>query len=426
MITGFTKYIESDPNNLRHYKETLKRVLVIKAKIAKNRNQNVGNLLLGNTDHWMLSLDNIDSLKNIQIKGKTTSIDSIVKKIMNASMVKINETSNITITNNDGMAQLDFYIGSIGVDVFKEKISLKYPRARIIENPLIKSPSIFEKIYTELKKSIINCEKVVFTVASFDDAKLIEAITEQYPKEAQQKLILFLHNTPTILDSSVIQKITVLGTCSYQKQAFYSDVDVLFGTLLPKNTDCIPINIGPDGSVYNCQKTISKISFAEGYTVLTYYATTLEKELKVKNDQKMNVILVLMIVIVVLLCLFIWTIFIRKAYVVLRNANGDSIGNKIKCFILRHIGKIIAIVGINTVFIIIIGYLAIGVYTINGSPELYKLYTDSIPIIAVLLNKPLYTYLGLSFICLILVTITTIGILNKNFRNILARVITRK
>jgi beta-glucosidase-like glycosyl hydrolase len=425
IINNLTNYIEADPKRVKHYRESLKRVLLMKAKIAKNRNQNVDDFLKGNTDHWMINVDDISNLKTITLNGKKENINDIVKKITDESMTKINEENSYLITRNDGMALIDCYVCSNGCDAFKQKLIPEYPKARIIENPLIKSVEEFNILFEKLRESIIKSDKVIFTVATIDDAKLVSAIIEQYPKESQQKLIVFLHNTPTILDSSDIQKVTVLGSYSYQKQSFYSDIDVLLGNIMPNDKKNIPINIGPDGSVYDCKMNKSRITLADGYTVLPYYATTLEKELTKKNEQKMNFIIVLIIINIVLFVILFWY-FVIKTTTIISAANNSPIFKNILGFIGKNIRKIITIIGIDGLIFGIAFYIGIGVYTINGSPDLYKAYTDSIPVLTIFIDKPLYTYLGLSIVCLLTMTIATLGILNRKIGNSIMSFITKR
>ncbi len=297
-------------------------------------------------------------------------------------------------------------------------LETRFTNLKVIEMDIIKTPEKYKQILKELLISLQTSTKVFISLATVDDAKLIQAACNYSDKLTHDKLIVLLHNTPTLLDNTILHKLTILGTCSYHRQSFYTDIDLILGKIVPKSINNLTISIGDNGSFYNSQMNETNFTLAQGYSIIPFYATNLEKELTQKNNEKQDVIYKLILIIIILiimitsLCIFYKT----KSRITDKYSN-----SKIKEYFLKHLGKNILSIGIFIFIIVLIFYLSLGIYSINGDPRLYRIYTENIPKIIIFIEKPLYTIIGISIICIFIYFIAIIFLYSKEIRNIFKR-----
>ncbi len=104
LIINFTQYINSDQENVKRFKISLRRVMMLKAKIAKAKNQNINEFLLGNIDRWVLTIGDKKTLNTIPINSESINSEVLAKSILDTSAVLINKKTNFIINDDNPMS----------------------------------------------------------------------------------------------------------------------------------------------------------------------------------------------------------------------------------------------------------------------------------------------------------------------------------
>jgi hypothetical protein len=191
-----------------------------------------------------------------------------------------------------------------------------------------KTEEQYRSLYRQLVSSLESSDKIYFTVSTQDDANIIRSAYEQYRNLVQQKLIILIHNTPTLVESNILQGVTVIGCFSTLYASYVIDFDIILGRTEINPARHLTISLGGNGSVYDHKK--SDFSFALNspeYKLLPFYATAKEKTLTEENkelkdnikyissnfnDKKNRDIIVIIILSVIIIILILYLFFSRK------------------------------------------------------------------------------------------------------------------
>ena len=186
-MRDFAQYVNSDPRNIVRFRQSLKRVFILKAKIAMSIKENVDDLLSNKLDSWKFNVAGPTMLCSIPLAGGLVNSDQIAKSVLKSSYVLINHCADYDISNISSTAGMSFFIAPNGIETFKNRLGDRFPKSHFFRVPVSKTKQEFDKLYTTFVKSLMKDSRVFLTLVSVDDAKLVQSACEQFPKQTQEK-----------------------------------------------------------------------------------------------------------------------------------------------------------------------------------------------------------------------------------------------
>jgi hypothetical protein len=227
-------------------------------------------------------------------------------------------------------------------------------------------PEQYKDTYRQLESSLESSDKIYFTVSTQDDANIIKSAYEQHRSLVRKKLIILIHNTPTLIESNILQSVTVIGCFSSLYASYVINFDIILGRTDIKPAHYLTISLGSNGSVYDHKR--SNFTFSLGspeYKLLPFYATARERVLAEENGflteeikglkddinkEKKNRVIIIIIMLIIL-CIFLYRARNKGASKTLPSRGIASDTNKPSGNIIRFIVSIciIAILVLITV-----------------------------------------------------------------------------
>jgi beta-N-acetylhexosaminidase len=288
ILNNFIEYIKSSKDNEKRFRTSLYRNLILKAKIAKFYDQSVGDFLHGvGMERWRLGVIKDDALKSIPVGESESKFEDpvlIVDEALKAGYLEINKVAEWNLKNSPANLKLSIFADSSIDNNDEELLKHNFSNVNFYKIPRQKTEEQYRGIYRQLVSSLESSDKIYFSVSTQDDANIIRSAYEQYRNLAQQKLIVFIHNTPTLIESNILQGVTVIGCFSTIYASYVIDFDIILGRTDIKPAHYLTISLGNNGSVYDHKK--NDFSFALSspeYKLLPFYATAKEKVLTEEN-----------------------------------------------------------------------------------------------------------------------------------------------
>jgi beta-glucosidase-like glycosyl hydrolase len=292
ILKKFIVYIKSSKVNEERFRISLYRSLILKAKIAKLYDQSVHDFLNSvGMERWRLGAIKEDTLKSIPISDPEAvaifeDADSIIDDTLKAGYLEINKAAGWNLKNAPANLNISFFTDRSIDDNDEELLKHNFSNVTFYKLSRQKTQEQYMGIYRQLVLSLESSDKIYFTVSTQDDANLIKSAYEQHRSLVQQKLVILIHNTPTLIESNILQGVTVIGCFSTIFPSYVTDLDVILGRTEIKPLHYLTISLGSNGSVYDHKK--SDFSFALSsprYKLLPYYATAKEKVLTEENKR---------------------------------------------------------------------------------------------------------------------------------------------
>jgi beta-glucosidase-like glycosyl hydrolase len=295
IIKNFIVYIKSSKDNEERFRASLYRSLILKAKIAKSYDQSVGDFLNGiGMEHWRLGSVKEELLKSIPINDFDSGFEepeSIIDQTLKAGYLEINRVADWNLKNTPADLNIAVFTDN-SIDTNDEEL-LKHNFSKVVfyKLPRQKNEIQYRAIYRQLEASLESGDKVYFTVSNQDDANIIKSAYEQHRNLVRQKLIILIHNTPTLIESNILQGVTVIGCFSSLYISYVVDFDIILGRSEISPVHNLTISLGSNGSVYDHKKSDFSFSLNDlTYKLLPFYATAKEKELAEENERLNNTV----------------------------------------------------------------------------------------------------------------------------------------
>jgi hypothetical protein len=304
ILKNFIEYIKSSKDNEKRFRTSLYRNLILKAKIAKSYDQSVNDFLHGvGMERWRLGVIKDDSLKSIPINNTGyEDPDLVVNETLKAGYLEINKATDWNLKNAPANLRISIFTDN-SIDGNDEEL-LKHNFSSVMFHKIRrqKTEEQYRSIYRQLVSSLESSDKIYFAVSTQDDANIIKSAYEQYRNLVQQKLVILIHNTPTLIESNILQGVTVIGCFSTLYASYVIDFDIILGRTEIKPAHYLTISLGSNGSVYDHKKNDFPFALSRPeYKLLPFYATAKEKVLteenrmlleennKLKNDIETNI-----------------------------------------------------------------------------------------------------------------------------------------
>jgi len=273
VVEKLVTHISRNKQNETRFRNSLLKVLKLKAKLVKQSGRTVDDLL---------NKDRNDSLFRISDNGQM-AIKRTEEALVNASktiapdapaydlnkareQIVLNAIRKGTVLVNDpGRGPIDlrssspdtkavFAIYEGELTKYKEAFSSILPFAEFLEIPLKKDGSKFRELETALINKAPKCDLLIYTALDASDADLLSRLRRRYPEKMKESMIVISHGSPIALDSDLIKDVTLIGNFTRHSLAFDVDIEILRGETKPSGIRNLPVNIG-EGRSYNVTTT---------------------------------------------------------------------------------------------------------------------------------------------------------------------------
>jgi hypothetical protein len=289
ILKNFIFYIKSSKDNEERFRRSLYRSLILKAKIAKLYDQSVHDFLNGiGMERWRLGAIKEDTLKSVPISDSGTGFedtDSIVDEALKAGYLEINKASDWNLKNAPANLNISVFTDSSIDDNDEEALKHIFSNVIFYKLRRQKTEEQYRSIYRQLVLSLQSSDKIYFTVSTQDDANIIKSAYEQHRDLVRQKLVILIHNTPTLIESNILQSVTVIGCFSSLYVSYVIDFYAILGRIEISQVHNLTISLGSNGSVYDHKKNnfVFSLNIA-AYKLLPYFTTAKERRLVEENE----------------------------------------------------------------------------------------------------------------------------------------------
>ncbi|MBM4140197.1 MAG: hypothetical protein FJ242_01690 [Nitrospira sp.] len=259
---SLAKYIKGNASAEKQFRESLRKIISLKARLAKDMGQSV-ETVLNNKDKfpvYRIAYYGREALTRSQEflkKIGNPNIDDgekLVKEIIRKSSVLINKRNEFNLTKSPVNSKIVFCVYKEFLDFFKETFGAVYKNAEFIAIPQLKSGSDFKALKYKVNDLYERANLIIYTVLDKSDSDFLTFL-QIHKKKFSEKLVVFCHNSPVILDNNVLKDATIISNFTNHQLSFTVDIEILRGDLMPNELKNLPINIGEYGKFYNVGNT---------------------------------------------------------------------------------------------------------------------------------------------------------------------------
>jgi len=247
-----TKFIIEILNNdtMKHRLErSLERVLQLKARSIKSLcGEFRGFSSICKPDNKEIGLDNFKELMHNNSDYQTS--EAFVKSMIEKSIIQINKNDKrlYKIKQLEDIHRV-FYVAENGIQLFKKEFQDGNPE--FIPIPENKGTEWLDNVQNSFFKHIESKNCIAFTCLDEVDAKLLNIAYDKYGDTFTEKLILFIHNSPTILSQKLTSSATILGCFTRHPLSYIYDIKMLRGeNISPHQISNLPVSLG-NNSIYD-------------------------------------------------------------------------------------------------------------------------------------------------------------------------------
>lgn len=234
------KHIHKNTNAEKHFRESLVRILTVKEKLNRARNPFDKTFPFGAENNaWIFpgtDLTKIPFLKDSNYK----STESFIQKIHDDSTILINKTVDFKLEPKTFQYTFSVAAPTSVINTLKDSELNQYHNIKYIDTDSYQFRDLVRVVESNLKGQQ---HKLIYFLHNIDDANVIDNAAIHCPELTSQKLVVFLHENPSILTPRSINSATVYGNFSQLDQAYISDVKILLGEIAPKPISNLTINM---------------------------------------------------------------------------------------------------------------------------------------------------------------------------------------
>ena len=265
ILLKFKEEILKDDEMKKRFKKSLERVLQLKARSIKSLcGEFKGFSSICKPDKKKVYLYNFKELMNNNNAYETS--EAFVKSMIEKSMfqININDKRQYKINQLDDIHRV-FYVAENGIQLFKNEFQDGNPQ--FVSIPENKRTTWLNDVQKTFFKHIQSTNCIVFTCLDKIDAELLNIAYDKYDDKLTEKLILLIHNSPTILSKKLLSSATIIGCFTRHPLAYQYDIKILRGdNITLQHIKDLPLSLGDNAEIYDIKENIIgklKARFAE-------------------------------------------------------------------------------------------------------------------------------------------------------------------
>lgn len=259
-------HIFSSKENTQKFKNSLRKVVYLKFKYLKSKDKNltVQNFLNGFVDDSINEKEVSNFVPNIEQKIKKSIIFcrdrscspgfsyNIINTLVDKATIVINDEGVDFSVFKDNMRdkKIVFAIHENYVGIFKSSLDYNFNNEDYVSLPIDKSKIKNQEI--TLSEYLKSADFLFYSVFSSTDNDIVERLIKIKEKNNYKaKIIVFLHESPSVLTMRVLTSATVVGSFSTHSASFDANLRLINGTLKPSAIENMPISLGKFHDVAN-------------------------------------------------------------------------------------------------------------------------------------------------------------------------------
>lgn len=264
-------FIKSSQEADNKFRKSLKKIIKLKAEVAKSKNISVDEVLSKagvsnfhlpyNSKHVLNKINNPITYGGLCF----SSAAALVRESIRQGSTIINANAVCDLSKYQSDINLRVYVYGQGLNKLHTNIIPLYRNSVFTEIPIIKNSSVFRKIRDNFSDSVKKSDLTIYTVYDKSDADMIAGFVNKNPDYAK-RIILFCQNSPMILDKTTLNETTVIATFTNHPLSYDAIIDILIHKFKPRDMTNLPISIGDNGKLYNIGSTV----FIEPVDALAY------------------------------------------------------------------------------------------------------------------------------------------------------------
>jgi beta-glucosidase-like glycosyl hydrolase len=267
---SLASHIKDVKGRQEQFKNSLKKIIKAKLKLAKKKKSwSIDHLIDAHvkdaaylTDSRGRTVKDDSTIKFFESFGKTYSTEttadfgqSLVREAINGAAQNIHaEWPQKMLSDLNADAYIVFAVYDEGYNQFKSNFATKFANAIFLKIPQDKGGAAFKNIEKEIKSKILHADLLVYTAHDKSDADLLKRVMAEN-KEHLQKTIILCHNSPGILDNTLLNSVPTIALYTKHPISFDVDGDILSARFTPRNINNAPVSIGENGEFYNVANT---------------------------------------------------------------------------------------------------------------------------------------------------------------------------
>jgi beta-glucosidase-like glycosyl hydrolase len=286
------RFIERSDSAKRRFRESLTRILYLKASLGKNYGISVDQFLSMSNLYWPVNvqsaLEQIEHPDFLEKNNKFTNPKSLLAEVYkNATLLlsvfEDSEVQKYDLSKVDTRLKVAFCSYDAPLAIFRESFGSLFPSAVFFEMKQDLKGRDFSRYAKRIEDLFKSSDLFVITCENPNDSKIVNGIVTGAPKDCREKMVVLLHTTPKILESQVFYDATVFGSFSADLISFEVDAEVLQGRFKPGPISKLPIGLGANNNIWD--PTDSLMTPADGYYVEPYFRNKQEAKAHRENEE---------------------------------------------------------------------------------------------------------------------------------------------
>ena len=252
------EHIKGAPIRIEQLSRSLKRILYLKVKIAKNYGATIEKLV-NNDVNYKPQLKYVYYSKPLEWCTSSMTPEKIVSHVMDSATTLINRNADynlLTASNFKNLNRVTCYVPEKHLNLFRNNLETLFVETKFVGIPasIGKKFSSFAK---EISVNISLSDLLIYAIRDIDDVNMVSRARSSNVDAFEKKVIILIHNNPTILPPDWLNTVTIFGSFCDHELAYKADIKVLLEKITPGDICHLRLNLGRAGNFHNYKNVCS-------------------------------------------------------------------------------------------------------------------------------------------------------------------------
>ncbi len=268
-IEALKNIIEDDALYMRQFKDSLRKILILKSKHVNSRVAN------------KLDINGYDIFED---ESEFRSINEFYNKTFDSALINLSHGDMVDLADLNQNLNI-FFIGSQpSLDLYNKYLEGEYQGQFVqIENNY-RSAKSFTRAKKKLLSVVEDADVVVFIAETTDHINLLDTVRLK-TAAGLSKFIVFLHGSPHLINYDLINSVKIYGNFSKNPSSYLSDIKLLRGEIKSRPISYLPLSIA-NGSIHDSNNSVEPVSGNYSSDRILVFNTRYEKELHYKLTER--------------------------------------------------------------------------------------------------------------------------------------------
>lgn len=295
VLEALKQHVQASESAERQMRSSVRRLLIMKAKVIKQWGANVKELETGSWSPPPILREDFGKPQFLQKDGFTSG-EKLLTKVFEQAYTTVHRNIDFNPSDVINANKAKLFVDEKSFAEFKRGLKEYELRLDIQLLPRDKR-QILEQLKIDIEQALDSFDYVVITVLGIDDANLLHHgllhidksnRPERQRRDWKKKLIGLLHTTPTVLSDDVLGQLTIVGNFSKNSRALKTDISLINQHLELKEKKNLPVHLGDNRIFFNAEKAepfpISAESVTISHPIIT--SETLNYQEEISNQKE--------------------------------------------------------------------------------------------------------------------------------------------